>query len=308
MEELALAVGRDRRRPGLGDVAVHVPLDVVDRRAREHRRQRVRDVVHDLGPRVVEHQLLPALRPPAAGDADRPVGVGAEQVAVRVDHLGLDPDAELQPQALDVPDQRLDPARQLAPVDDPVAERRVVVVATAEPAVVEDEQLDAQGLGSPRDAHDPVVVEVEVGRLPVVEDDGARAVAPRAARQPLAVQAVERLAEGAQAVARPGDHRLGRRERRAGLEPPREGLGVDADPEPGRPERVDLGLGEEVAGVDEAHRERLAGVLGRRGAAHGEERAVLVRRSPRAGCRPTGGPGRGPGHGRGARAPRCRSA
>ncbi len=51
---------------------------------------------------------------------------------------------------------------------------------------------------------------------------------------------------------------------------------MDADPEPGRPERVDLGLGEEVAGVDEAHRDRLAGVLGRGGPAHGEERAVLV--------------------------------
>ena len=39
-------------------------------------------------------------------------------------------------------------------------------------------------------------------------------------------------------------------------------------------------LGQEVAGVDEAHRERLAGVLGRRGAAHGEERAVLVAGRP----------------------------
>ena len=127
VEELALAVGRDRRRPRLGDVAVHVPLDVVDRRAREHRRSaRPRCGRRPRAAAKSSTSCCAALRPRAARDADRPVGMGAEQVAVRVDHLGLDPQAELEPQAVDVPDQRLDPAGQLAPVDDPVAERRVV--------------------------------------------------------------------------------------------------------------------------------------------------------------------------------------
>ncbi len=127
----------------------------------------------------------------------------------------------------------------------------------------------------PRDPDDPLVVEVEVRRLPVVEHDRARAIAPRAARHPLPVQAVERLGQAAEALAGPGDDGLGRGERRARLEAPGEGLRVDADAQARGPERVDLGLGEEVAGVDEAQAVGLAGVLGRRRAAQGEERAVL---------------------------------
>ena len=190
----------------------------------------------------------------------------------------------LSPRRVDVARQRLEPARQLAQVDGPVAERRVVVVAAPEPAVVEDEQLDAQARRLARDRDEPVVVEVEVGPLPVVEHHRPRAVAPRAPRQPIPVQPVERLGEAAQALAGPGDHRLGRRERRARLEPPRERLGVDAEAQPRGPERVDLRLGEEVAGVDEAQAAGLAGVLGRRRAAQGEERAVLGAARARAGC------------------------
>ena len=306
VEELALPVGRDRGGPRLGDEPVHVPLDVVDRRAREHRDQCVGDVIDDLGPAEVEHELLAALRPFAPGDADRPLGVGTEQVAVRVDHLGLDPHAEVEAERMDVAGERLEAVRELAPVDDPVAQRRVVLVAPPEPAVVEHEQLDPEVLRLARDPDDPLVVEVEVGRLPVVEHDRARAIAPRAARHPLPVQAVERLGQAAEALAGPGDHGLGRGERRPRLEAPREGLRVDADAQAGGPERVDLGLGEEVAGVDEAQAVGLAGVLGRRRAAQGEERAVLgAARAPQA-PDATGGRGRGAGRTRAARGPTSR--
>ena len=172
-------------------------------------------------------------------------------------------------------DERLEAARELAPVDDPVAQRRVVLVAPPEPAIVEHEQLDAEVLRLARDPDDPLVVEVEVGRLPVVEHDRTLAVAPRAARHPLPVQAVEGLGQAAEALAGPRDDGLRRGERRARLEAPGEGLRVDADAQARGPERVDLRLGQEVAGVDEAQAVGLAGVLGRRRAAQGEERAVL---------------------------------
>ena len=113
--------------------------------------------------------------------------------------------------------------------------------------------------------------------------DGPRAVAPGAARQPLPEEAVERVRQRAEAGVRVGHDRLRGRERRARLEPPGERVGLDAEPDARRPERVDLRLGEEVAGVDEAEPVGLAVRLVRGGAAQGEERVVLgARRAARA--------------------------
>ena len=96
--ELALALGRQAQAVRLGDRPVEVPLDVADGRGREHGLQSVVQVVDDLGAAHVQHELLAGLGARPAGHADGPVGVRPEQVAVRVDHLGLDPDAEVDAQ------------------------------------------------------------------------------------------------------------------------------------------------------------------------------------------------------------------
>ena len=72
----------------------------------------------------------------------------------------------------------------------------------------------------------------------------------------------------------------GRGEGRARLERPAEAVRADPDPDAGRVERVDLGLGDEVARVDEAEADHLAVGLGRRGAAQGDERVVHRARGP----------------------------
>ena len=149
------------------------------------------EVVDDLGPAHVEDELLAALGPLPAGDADRPVRVSLEQLAALADHLGLDPQAELQAERLDRAGQPVDAVGQLAAVDEPVAERRRVVVALPEPAVVEDEQLDPQLLRDGRHREEPIGVEIEVRALPVVDQHRPRPIAPRAAGQPLAEEAVE---------------------------------------------------------------------------------------------------------------------
>ncbi len=75
------------------------------------------------GPRHVEDELLAALRPRPAGDADRPVRVRLEQPALLADHLGLDPQTEPDAERLDLGRQAVETVGQLAPVDEPVPER-----------------------------------------------------------------------------------------------------------------------------------------------------------------------------------------
>src|SRR5439155_6940704 len=110
--------------------------------------------------------------------------MGGEQLALLADHLGLDPDAEPQPEIRNPPGGPVDPVRQLPAIDDPVAERRCVVVPLPEPAVVEDEQLDPEIAGDRRDRDEPLLVEVEVRALPVVDEDRPRPIAPGAAGEP----------------------------------------------------------------------------------------------------------------------------
>ena len=72
----------------------------------------------------------------------------------------------------------------------------------------------------------------------------------------------------------------GVREVLARLERPGKAFGVDPEPGAGRAVQADLGLGQEVAGVDEADAVRLAARLGRRRAAQDQRRIVLVTAGP----------------------------
>ena len=198
-----------------------------------------------------------------------------EESAVRADHLGLDPDPEAEPQRLDPGGDAGEAVRELARVDEPVAERRRVVVARTEPSVIEDEQLDAKiarRLGDPQQLR---LVEVEIGRLPVVDEDRPRGVAPGATGEPVAVEPVEGVAHRAEAHVGVDDHGLRGRERLARLELPLERIRADADPDPGRVEWVHFRLGDEVPRIDEAEPVDLAGGLGRRHPLEGDERVVL---------------------------------
>lgn len=75
------------------------------------------------------------------------------------------------------------------------------------------------------------------------------------------------------------DHdRLGSLKASSRSEGPRELERVDAYCEPRATQPIDLGLGEEIARVDEAHREDFAGFLVGARIKEGDERIVLVAR------------------------------
>src|SRR4051794_27436881 len=169
-------------------------------------------MVDDLRPRHVEHELLPALGAWAARDADGPVRVRLVQLAALADHLGLDPQTESDPERLDLRRNTVEAAGQLPPVDEPVAERRVVRIALAEPAVVEDEQLDTEVARGRGDLDELRLIEAEVGCLPVVEEDRPRPASPAPARQPVAIEPVKRIAHRPEPGRRMDEDRLGRLE------------------------------------------------------------------------------------------------
>ena len=158
-------------RAGVDQVAVVVPLDVADGVGLEQRHHLVADVGVGLRDAEVEHLLVAALHGNPVARGHDPLRVRAGHVAVEVDHLGLEPDAELHAQPGDVVDQGAEAVGPHVGGDDPVPEAGVVVAAGAEPAVVQDVALDAHRRGPLCEIEQPVEVVVEVDGLPHVEGD-----------------------------------------------------------------------------------------------------------------------------------------
>ncbi len=101
---------------------------------------------------------------------EHPLGMGTHQVGVEVDHLRLDPQAEVQAEGVHPLDERSEPVRPGVGVDGPVAEAGVIVAPPAEPAVVEHEPLGARSSGHLGQLGEPVEVMVEVDGLPGVDE------------------------------------------------------------------------------------------------------------------------------------------
>ena len=60
-----------------------------------------------------------------------------------------------------------------------------------EPAIIQHQQFHPQRFGGVRQRKQLLLVEIKIGSLPVVHEDWPLPVAPKAAAQMLAVQAVE---------------------------------------------------------------------------------------------------------------------
>ncbi len=251
MEELALAVGGHRGGPRLGDEAVHVPLDVVDRGAREDRdRARPRC---GRRPRAARSRGRAAGGSPSAARPGTPIaqsGWARNRSLSALTISGSIHRPNCEAQGVDVARER----RRGRPgacagrrPSRPATSRRCRAARTSRRRARTARRRGPSPCAAIATIRSWSKSKYVASQL--LSTTGRGRSRHGAARQPLAVQAVERVAEAAQAIARPGDHGLRRGERRAGLEAPRERLGVDADPQPRRPERLDLRLGEEVARV-----------------------------------------------------------
>src|SRR6201996_4829466 len=176
---------------GLRPVAVVVPLEKIDVVVRDQLVEPVIDVLHHVGTGEVQQKLIAAFRARAAGEVHGPLGMLAVEIAVGVDHLRLDPDAEVHAELVDAIDDRFEAVGELLFVDVPVAESGVIVLALAEPAVVDDEALDAElrSLFGERDLTG--FADVELGGFPRVVEDRAEFGMRRAGEDDALLEAVE---------------------------------------------------------------------------------------------------------------------
>ena len=215
--ELALAVRRERRAPRLGHPAVHVPLHVGDGRAREDRRPG--PARGGRRPPAGRGRGRAAGAPPSAAGRGSPIAQSGWAANSSLRSLTISgsiqipnrrPSASIRRARPSIPFGSLRRSTNQSPSE------RVVVVALAEPAVVEHEQLDPEVAGDLGDRDEPVLVEVEVGALPVVHEDRAVAVAP-GCRAP----AARGTADGTRRSSRRGRRSCGRGPPRGGSAPRR---------------------------------------------------------------------------------------
>src|SRR6185437_6566459 len=133
--------------PGLRPVPVGVPLQ---KRNLIFAKQLVKHSKHirtHLRHCEVQHELGSSLCTWTPIKVNDPVWMLAIQVAVLVDHLRLDPQTEVHAERMHAVDQRLQPMREFVRVRIPVAQTGMVVLPRAEPAIVHDEPLNADGRG-----------------------------------------------------------------------------------------------------------------------------------------------------------------
>ena len=180
---------------GLEQVAVVVPLEVGDVVVGEQRVEPLEQVLPGAVVREVEHVLLPRGNGQLVASAEDPVGMPPGELAVEVDHLGLDPEAELHAESAHLLDERPEARGPHALVDEPVAETGGVVTPAPEPAVVEHESLDADRGRALGEGGEGVEVVVEVHGLPGVERHRPRASRMPRARPQLVVEAPRQLVE-----------------------------------------------------------------------------------------------------------------
>ena len=254
-------------------MAVHVPFHIGDRGGVQHTGHIFHDVVPDLLLRQVQQQLMAAQdRLEAVGEG--PFRVGPVEVGIRVDGLRLEPEAEPHPQALHLVPQALEAVGQFFHIHIIVAQTGPVIIALAEPAVVQDKELAAQLLCPHRQIHQAAVGKVEHQALPVVEEHRPFPLPPVFGDDMVHDKGMHPPGQLTEAAVRVAEHRLGGLEAFAGLQLLTEFGGIDALHHPGQALEGPLGGGVMVAGID--HIEAVDPSSGLRGILFVEQEAEIA--------------------------------
>ena len=262
VEDLLLTLRADGRASDLGQAAVEVPLDIRDIRAVHNLFDAIKEIIPDVRACHIENVLMARDAHRSIGGLNCPIGVRAEELAVPRHHFGLEPDTEFESDTFDPLDELAKSALELFLVDEPITERGTVRISVAKPAVVHNEHLNAElGRGFCY-IEELFFVEIEVGRLPVVDEDGTALIFPLAAAEIVSVKLMECAAHTAESRVRIDHHRLGSDEVFARFKTPIEALGIDTDQHARAAVGIHICGCKEIARVNEVEAVNVAKVLG----------------------------------------------
>ena len=203
-----LPMGGQKGRAVVSQVAVHIPLDIGNIIFRQNGSDLFVDIVHDLGPRHIQHQLPAAFDGCKVITVDGPVGMGSIQVAIGADHLRLHPDAEIHAVFVAGINNGFQSIGEFPLVHIPVTQGGIVPVTMAEPAIVQHQHIDAQVFGVLCELTQLFLRDIEINSFPTVDDNGVAHTAIGRLTQLTAANLMKILAHAVKALVGEGQKRF----------------------------------------------------------------------------------------------------
>ena len=189
-----------------------------------------------------------------------PVGMLPVKQAFFRDHFRFEPESEFQSEVIDFPHQSAEIA-DLGRIHKPVAERSRVIVALAEPAVVQHQHLDSKLRRTLCNTEEFFRIEIEIGGFPAVHEKRTLFPRPAVPDQMIPHEIMEIARHASEPL--PGEGQAGFRsfKRLSGSERPGEHLRVDAEHKPGRPVLFAFRFDQEIAAVCQKRSADVSGIF-----------------------------------------------
>ena len=148
-------------------MAVHIPFHIGDAGPVQNCGDIFYYIITDLSFGEIQQQLIPAenIRMVVG---QRPVRMQTVQIRIHIHRFRFEPQTEFHAHGPDSVCQTFQPVGELLPVHGVVAQTCLVIVAVAEPAVIQDEQLAAQVTGGFGQSQQRVLIEFEHAAFPVI--------------------------------------------------------------------------------------------------------------------------------------------
>ena len=105
----------------LTDWTVHIPLEIGDGMLGQQAIEGLKEIAAHIFPAQIEHQLVARLAASPRGESVDPIGVGAIQLTVGVDHLWLNPETKRHPKVMDAFNQRSQATGEFPGIGAPVS-------------------------------------------------------------------------------------------------------------------------------------------------------------------------------------------
>ena len=306
------------RAVGFHDGPVHVPFHIADGCGGEKIGEQLQEIVHHFGQGEVQNQLIsgeqgfsaftaaPAARTvpaaacapvsrtvPAAPPApafipaftappapQHPLGMPPIKLTLGIHHLGLHPDAEIQPRLPNLRRSRLQPPGEFPLIGLPVAQSPAIVPAIREPSVVHHQNLPADFLPPAGQLHHLIVVHIEVMRLPGVDHNRPVPLPPLLGEDVSPQKPMIGIGHPGEPPITPGQGRRRGIETLPGPEPPGKPLRINPALQPLKPELIPLRQMAMIPAVEQRRPRRDPVHLPGPGLHQGGERRMLMGRHP----------------------------